>query len=220
MQRVCLRRMVRGRIPISTQIDQTHDESTLIMRAKSGQEDAVIQLMTRYASLIKATAGRYFLPGAEHDDVIQEGWIGFWSAIQHFDDRRHGYFSGFAKLCVSRQIVSAVVRATRAKHQVLNSAWSLDQPGRDGTSDVSWLDAIAAHHEPSPEVFIIDQETSAQLIQRLEDELTPLERMVFEARRHGKSYEEISRTVKRPRKTIDNALQRIRRKLKKTRKDL
>ncbi len=190
------------------------------MQAKSGKEDAVVQLMTRYASLIKATAGRYFLPGAEHDDVIQEGWIGFWSAIQHFDNRRHGYFAGFAKLCVSRQIVSAVVRATRAKHQILNSAWSLDQPGRDGTHDGFWMDMLPGNHEPSPEIFIADREASLQLIHKLKCELTPLERKVFEARRHGKSYEEISRTVNRPRKTIDNALQRIRRKLKKTRQDI
>ncbi len=190
------------------------------MQAKSGQEDAIVVLMARYASLIKATAGRYFLPGAEHEDVVQEGWIGFWNAIQHFDHRRHGYFSGFAKLCVSRQIVSAVVRATRAKHQILNSAWSLDQPGRDANSDGSWLDSLPGHHEPSPELFVTDQETSFQLIQTLKTELTPLESMVFDARRHGKTYEEISRYVKRPRKTIDNALQRIRRKLKKTRKGI
>jgi RNA polymerase sporulation-specific sigma factor len=102
----------------------------------------------------------------------------------------------------------------------LTSAWSLDQPGRDANNDGSWLDSLPGNHEPSPELFVTDQETSFQLIQTLKNELTPLERLVFDARRRGKSYDEISRTVKRPRKTIDNALQRIRRKLKKTRKGI
>nr|WP_255398126.1 sigma-70 family RNA polymerase sigma factor [Sulfobacillus sp. hq2] len=182
-------------------------------RAKDGQEEAIAQLMSRYASLIKATASRYFLPGAEPEDVIQEGWIGFWRAIQHFDDERHGYFAGFAKLCVSRQIVSAVVGATRAKHQILNGAWSLDQPLHDNT----WWDVLAAHPHPSPEADVIDREASQQLVDELGKKLSPLENAVFNARRQGKSYEEISQSVRRPRKTIDNALQRIRRKLKITR---
>ncbi len=200
-------------ILISVQIDHKIDECLLISLAKDGQEEALAQLMARYASLIKSTAGRYFLPGAEHDDVMQEGWIGFWSAIQHFDDERHGYFSGFAKLCVSRQIVSAVVGATRAKHQILNGAWSLDQPVHEGV----WWDAVAESSHASPEAYVIDRECSRQLVHDLGKSLTPLEQKVFNARRQGKSYEEISLAVQRPRKTIDNALQRIRRKLKKTR---
>jgi RNA polymerase sporulation-specific sigma factor len=207
---------IEEEIPISVQNDCQHDECTLIIRAKNGHEEALSQLMARYASLIKATANRYFLPGAEHDDVVQEGWIGFWSAIQHFDDRRHGYFSGFAKLCVM-QIVSAVVRATRSKHQILNSAWSLDQPAPEGLADGSWLDAMPCRQEPSPETYIVDRESSKQLVQELTKELTPLEQKVFNARRQGKSYEEIGVAVDRPPKTIDNALQRIRRKLKITR---
>ncbi len=215
----CLQRDTIGEeILISIRNDYKHEEHTLITRAKNGHEDALTQLMTQYASLIKATANRYFLPGAEHEDVVQEGWIGFWSAVQHFDGRRHGYFSGFAKLCVSRQIVSAVVKATRSKHQILNSAWSLDQPAHDGLADGAWLDAMPCRQEPSPESYVIDRESSRQIVQELSKKLTPLERKVFNGRQQGKSYEEIGSAVECSPKTIDNALQRIRRKLKITRR--
>ncbi|MCY0881115.1 MAG: sigma-70 family RNA polymerase sigma factor [Firmicutes bacterium] len=190
------------------------DEQALIADARRGDSEAINTLMKQYSFLVKSVAMHYFVPGGDADDVLQEGWIGLWKAIQNFDDSRHGYFSAFAKLCVSRQIVTAVVRATRTKHQVLNSAWSLDQPARPGHPDSpSLVDILAIIPEGHPENIILEQESTEWLTDFLAKRLTSLEWKVFLLRQRGYSYDSISQEVRRPRKTIDNALQRIRRKL-------
>ena len=178
-----------------------------------GNADALDYLITKYRLFVKAKARTYFLIGADKEDIIQEGMIGLYKAVRDFRGDKLSSFKAFAELCITRQIITAIKTATRQKHMPLNSYISLDKPVYDEESDRTLLDMITSEVSESPEDVIILQEEYAQLEAKMNEVLSELERQVLARYLDGQSYNEISEQLNRHVKSIDNALQRVKRKL-------
>ena len=178
-----------------------------------GNADALDYLITKYRLFVKAKARTYFLIGADKEDIIQEGMIGLYKAVRDFRGDKLSSFKAFAELCITRQIITAIKTATRQKHMPLNSYISLDKPIYDEESDRTLLDMITSDVSESPEDLIILQEEYAQLEAKMNEVLSELERQVLARYLDGQSYNEISEQLNRHVKSIDNALQRVKRKL-------
>lgn len=178
-----------------------------------GNADALDYLITKYRLFVKAKARTYFLIGADKEDIIQEGMIGLYKAVRDFRGDKLSSFKAFAELCITRQIITAIKTATRQKHMPLNSYISLDKPIYDEESDRTLLDMITSDASESPEDLIILQEEYAQLEAKMNEVLSELERQVLARYLDGQSYNEISEQLNRHVKSIDNALQRVKRKL-------
>ena len=178
-----------------------------------GNADALDYLITKYRLFVKAKARTYFLIGADKEDIIQEGMIGLYKAVRDFRGDKLSSFKAFAELCITRQIITAIKTATRQKHMPLNSYISLDKPVYDEESDRTLLDMITSEVSESPEDVIILQEEYAQLEAKMNEVLSELERQVLARYLDGQSYHEISEQLNRHVKSIDNALQRVKRKL-------
>lgn len=178
-----------------------------------GNADALDFLITKYRLFVKAKARTYFLIGADKEDIIQEGMIGLYKAIRDFRGDKLASFKAFAELCITRQIITAIKTATRQKHMPLNSYISLDKPVYDEESDRTLLDMITNEVSESPEELIILQEEYKQLEAKMNEVLSELEKKVLALYLDGQSYNEISEELNRHVKSIDNALQRVKRKL-------
>ena len=164
---------------------------------------------------MRAKARSYFLIGADREDIIQEGMIGFYKAIRDFRNDKLSSFRAFAELCVTRQIITAIKTATRQKHIPLNSYVSLNKPIYDEESDRTLLDVLSGAQASDPEELVISREEFAEIEKRMEEILSGLEWQVLMSYLDGKSYQEIARELHRHVKSIDNALQRVKRKLEK-----
>ncbi|MGH9150002.1 MAG: RNA polymerase sporulation sigma factor SigH [Acidimicrobiales bacterium] len=192
--------------------DLSDDE--LAERFQGGDEAAVTVLVSRYRRLARTKARGYFLAGADADDVEQEGLIGLYKAARDFRPAHQASFRGFAEICVTRQVLTAVKSATRNKHRPLNQYVSISAgaAGRDGAGYAA-DDLLAGHHAPDPAERVVSDEAIAHLRARMDHALSPLEVGVLSLYLDGRSYEEIGRHLGRHPKSIDNALQRIKRKL-------
>ncbi len=157
----------------------------------------------------------YFLIGADREDIIQEGMIGFYKAIRDFRNDKLSSFRAFAELCVTRQIITAIKTATRQKHIPLNSYISLNKPIYDEDSDRTLMDVLSGGKISDPEELVISREEFADIEKKMEDILSDLEWRVLMSYLDGKSYQEIAADLGRHVKSIDNALQRVKRKLEK-----
>lgn len=188
-------------------------DEELVIYSKAGHSIATEHLMTRYRHLVENKARSYFLAGADHEDVVQEGMIGLYKAIRDFRVDRLARFRAFADLCVTRQIITAVKTATRQKHVPLNGYVSLHGPIMDSDGDGSLLDCIADEKAPDPEARFIDLREQCALHEKVEDALSDLESQVLHFYLQGKSYREMSRALHCRTKCIDNALQRVKRKI-------
>lgn len=188
----------------------THNQIAVL--AKSGDEYATEFLIEKYENLVRLKAKSYFLVGADKEDVIQEGLIGLYKAIRDFNGESS--FSTFAELCITRQIITAVKTATRQKHIPLNHYVSLDKPIYDEDSDVTMLDVLPSKLSDPQEIFI-SHELSNDLKERLMEDLSDLEAGVFLGYLEGKSYQEMAQELNTHVKSIDNALQRVKRKIEK-----
>ncbi|CAN5807326.1 RNA polymerase sporulation sigma factor SigH [soil metagenome] len=178
----------------------------------AGDDDALGALLQRYRPVVRAKARSYFVAGADREDVVQEGMIGLCKAIRDFDVTQRTSFRGFAELCITRQIITAVKSATRHKHTPLNLSVSLHTPvlGDDGDHDL--IDQLVADAtDPADEV--VSSAELAQLEQHCAEVLSALETEVLQRYVEGQSYAEIAVALERHVKSIDNALQRIKRKL-------
>ena len=198
----------------SIALDELEDND-LVQRVRDGEDQAVDVLLSRYRNFARSKARSYFLAGSEKEDVVQEGMIGLFKAIRDFDLAQDTPFRAFAELCISRQILTAIKTANRQKHQPLNSSISLDAPAYgDDDSDRSIGDHLVAQSVASDPVEMV---ISAQEIEAIRDSmsesLTQLEGDVLRLYMDGKSYEEIAGALGNHVKSIDNALQRIKRKL-------
>jgi RNA polymerase sporulation-specific sigma factor len=192
-------------------IDEDHQ---LVERVRGGDDRALTTLLARYRNFARSKARSYFLAGSDKEDVVQEGMIGLFKAIRDFDLAQETPFRAFAELCISRQILTAIKTANRQKHQPLNSSVSLDAPAyRDGNSDQSVADNLKASHLSDPIELVISAEEVEALKDTMRDNLTDLEGDVLRLYMDGKSYEEIATVLGNHVKSIDNALQRIKRKL-------
>ena len=194
--------------------DITPDEE-LVEDARSGNTMALEYLINKYKSFVRAKARTYFLIGADREDIIQEGMIGLYKAIRDFREDKLSSFRAFAELCITRQIITAIKTATRQKHIPLNSYVSLNKPIFDEESDRTLMDIISEESISDPEEMIINREEFAGIELKMEEILSNLEMEVLSLYLQGKSYQEISEELNRHVKSIDNALQRVKRKLEK-----
>lgn len=198
--------------------NERYEEMTdeqVVQLAQAGEEPALVYLLNKYKNFVRSKARSYFLIGADHEDIVQEGMIGLFKAIRDYREDRLSSFRAFAELCITRQIITAIKTATRQKHIPLNSYVSLNKPIYDEESDRTLLDVITEGYLANPEDVLINREDMSLIEVRIAQSLSPLERQVLAKYLQGKSYQEISRDMKRQIKSIDNALQRVKRKLAK-----
>ncbi|MFA7466723.1 MAG: RNA polymerase sporulation sigma factor SigH [Desulfotomaculaceae bacterium] len=181
--------------------------------AREGDDVALEYLINKYRNFVRAKARSYFLIGADREDIIQEGMIGLYKAIRDFRMDKLSSFRAFAELCITRQIITAIKTATRQKHIPLNSYVSLNKPIYDEDSDRTLLDVISGSKISDPEELIISREEFDDIEEKMGEILSSLEWKVLMSYLEGKSYQEIAEDLKRHVKSIDNALQRVKRKL-------
>jgi len=209
---VQLKLNARAEVPdiYSTMLDED-----VIEDARTGDNKALEYLINKYKSFVRAKARTYFLIGADREDIIQEGMIGLYKAIRDFRGDKLSSFRAFAELCITRQIITAIKTATRQKHIPLNSYVSLNKPIFDEESDRTLLDIISEETVSDPEEMIINREEFTGIEVKMGEILSGLEWEVLSLYLQGKSYQEIAEELDRHVKSIDNALQRVKRKLEK-----
>jgi RNA polymerase sporulation-specific sigma factor len=188
-------------------------DEDLVETAKNGDDRASEFLINKYRNFVRVKAKAYFLIGADREDIIQEGMIGLYKAIRDFRRDKLSSFRAFAELCITRQIITAIKTATRQKHIPLNSYISLNKPIYDDDSERTLLDVIGGMKVSDPEELVINEESSARMRARIRRNLSELEHRVLSAYLEGKSYQEMANELHRHVKSIDNALQRVKRKL-------
>ena len=183
--------------------------------AQQGDDAAVEFLLEKYKYFVRSKARSYFLIGADHEDIVQEGMIGLYKAVRDFREDRSSSFRAFAELCTTRQIITAIKTATRQKHIPLNNYISLNRPVYDDESDRTLMDTLSEGEMANPEDMYISREDLRVIEGRIGKALSPLEKQVLSLYLEGKSYQQISEAIGRHPKCIDNALQRVKRKLTK-----
>jgi len=193
----------------------TLSDEQLLDLIREGDDKALEYLINKYKNFVRANARTYFLVGADREDIIQEGMIGLYKAIRDYKGDKLLSFRGFAEICIRRQIITAVKTATRQKHIPLNSYISLNKPVFDDESDRTLMDIIGEDVISDPEEMIINREEFAGIEEKMAEILSRLEWEVLSLYLQGKSYQEISEELTRHVKSIDNALQRVKRKLEK-----
>ena len=190
-------------------------DEDLVQRARDGSDAAVETLLHRYRHYARAKARTYFLAGADREDIVQEGMIGLFKAVRDYRDDRNSAFRAFAELCITRQIITAIKTATRQKHIPLNSYVSLNrQTNADDDDDGRSLgDILVSAEVLDPADLLISAEEIAAIKDSMSKVLSRLETEVLQLYMDGKSYQDIAQMLGRHVKSIDNALQRIKRKL-------
>ncbi|WP_373894580.1 RNA polymerase sporulation sigma factor SigH [Virgibacillus natechei] len=189
------------------------DDDGVLKLIHQGNSHALDFLIHKYRSFVWAKAHTYFIIGADKEDITQEGMIGLYKAIRDYDGDKLSSFKAFAELCVTRQIITAIKTATRQKHIPLNSYVSLDKPIYDEESDRTLMDVLAESGAVDPQELLINREKLGDMEFKLSELLSEFERDVLHLYLDGQSYQEISVTLKRHVKSVDNALQRVKRKL-------
>ena len=190
-------------------------DEEIVAQAQASDDAALEYLLNKYKNFVRSRARSYFLIGADHEDIVQEGMIGLYKAIRDYRSDRQASFRAFAELCVTRQIITAVKTATRQKHIPLNSYVSLNKPIFDDEADRTLMDVLSEEVMSNPEEMLITREDISLIEGRIGDMLSPLEKQVLLRYLDGKSYQDISEEIGRHVKSIDNALQRVKRKLQK-----
>jgi RNA polymerase sporulation-specific sigma factor len=189
-------------------------DEDLVEVARAGNDQAIDLLLHRYRHYARAKARTYFLAGADKEDIVQEGMIGLYKAIRDFQKDKNTAFRAFAELCMTRQIITAIKTATRQKHQPLNSYVSLNKPASDDDDDDRSIgDAITTKAVVDPAELVVSAEELENIKASVGKVLSPLETEVLQLYMDGKSYQQIADMLGRHVKSIDNALQRIKRKL-------
>ncbi len=192
---------------------EIRSDEDIVMEAKDGDIIALEFLINKYKNFVKAKARSYFLIGADREDIVQEGMIGLYKAIRDFRGDKLSSFRAFAELCITRQIITAIKTATRQKHIPLNSYVSLNKPIYDEDSDRTLLDILSGTKITDPEELMINREEYNDIEFKMGEILSELEWKVLTLYLEGKSYQEIAVDLNRHVKSIDNALQRVKRKL-------
>lgn len=194
-----------------------YSDEELIVRLRDGESSITEYLMNKYKNLVRSKAKSMYILGADGDDLIQEGMIGLFKALRDYDSGRDASFLTFADLCVSRQMYTAVQASRRQKHIPLNTYISLY-----GNVNTDWegeqeelVNVLTAHAGQSPEEVVIDRENVIQLEKAIERELSSFEKQVLDLYLTGMGYQQIAKVLGKDDKSTDNALQRIKSKLKK-----
>src|ERR1700693_1350342 len=191
------------------------EELQLVLKARNGDSVAMDQLMRRYTGFVRLKASSYFLAGGDAEDLIQEGLIGLYKAVRDFRHDKETSFRSFAELCVTRQIITAIKTATRFKHSPLNTyvSFSNTPAGQDSDSDVTLGDALPGPSVDDPSICVISTEELQSLVFSLGTGLSKLEADALKLYLEGESYETMAERLGCDTKTIDNALQRVKRKV-------
>ena len=196
----------------------TMPDEKLVIIAQEGDSEATEYIIDKYKNLVKSKARTYFLIGADKEDIVQEGMIGLFKAIRDFKEERLCSFKAFAEVCVTRQIITAIKTATRQKHIPLNSYISLNKPIYDDENEQTLLDTIVENKNFDPEEIMITKESFSNIEEQIEKSYDLKESFrvfVLSLYLEGKSYSEIGNLLSKSEKSIDNALQRIKRKVSK-----
>ncbi|WHY59069.1 RNA polymerase sporulation sigma factor SigH [Peribacillus simplex] len=192
----------------------THMEDVMLVgKIHNGDEDALDFLIKKYRCVVQANALKYFLTGGDKEDVFQEGMIGLYKAIRDYKNCKKSSFRSFAELCITRQIITAVKAAIRQKHSPLNNYVSLYMPIYQGESEQGLIDLIPEQRQNDPVTILIKSEEICDIELILTEVLSELESSVVDLYLEGKTYFEIAKELNVQKKTIDNALQRVKRKL-------
>ena len=202
--------------PVRTpeKIQREADDLRLVIRARNGDGAALDALMRRYAGFVRLKASSYFIAGGESDDLIQEGLIGLYKAVRDFRSDKETSFRSFAELCITRQIITAIKAATRFKHAALNTYVSFSQsPAGQEDGDCTVGDALPGPTVDDPVVCVISTEELQSLVFSLGTGLSKLEADTLRLYLEGNSYEQMAEELGCDTKTIDNALQRVKRKV-------
>ncbi len=198
---------------------EQYSDEELILRLRDGEEHITDYIMDKYKNLVKNKAKSMYILGADNDDLIQEGMIGLFKAVRDYDSGRDASFFTFADLCISRQMYTAVQASGRQKHAPLNTYISLyshvTSEGEMGSEEAQLLSVLASKSELSPEEMLIDRENVENLEKTIERELSSFEKQVLDLYITGMSYVQIAKVLGKDEKSADNALQRIKGKLKK-----
>ena len=196
----------------------TYSDEEIIETVREGEASGIDELLERYKNVVRSIASTMYLIGGENEDLIQEGMIGLFKAVQEYDPGRDASFGTFARLCITRHIYSAVKASGRKRHIPLNTYVSLYEEKNDddeGGRTVEVQDMLRASDATEPEQVVLSNEKSEELERAIEQELSPLERNVLELYVTGMSYSDIADVLGKNEKAMDNAIQRIRGKLKK-----
>ena len=190
-------------------------DEELVLMAQNGDDAAQEYLLDKYKSLVRAKSRAYFLIGADSEDIIQEGMIGLYKAVRDYNEEKNASFRSFAELCVNRQMITAIKAATRQKHQPLNSYVSLNKPVYEEESEQTYMDFLQSDSSAllNPETLLIGQENKHFLEDQMVKNLSSFETRVLVLYLQGRSYFEIAHVLDKPEKSIDNALQRVKKKL-------
>lgn len=190
-------------------------EEDVVLMAQAGDEAASEYIISKYRTLAKTKSHIYFIAGGDPDDVIQEGMIGIFKAIRDFDPGRDAGFRTFAELCINRQIVTAIKAANRQKYKILNESVSIDyrEPGSDGDDAGSLSDSMKSGEDTNPESMTLMREVVSYLKANGENIFSPMENLVWNETLKGKTYMEIAREYGKTPKAVDNALQRVKKKV-------
>ena len=195
--------------------DEADVDDNMVFRAKAGDEKSLNHILKKYRNFVRAKAKPFFIVGADKEDILQEGMIGLFKAIRDYDEEKTVSFRAFAELCVTRQIITAVKAATRQKHIPLNSYISLNKPMSEEDPDKTLMDMMKNSHISDPEQLIISKEEMKLIEEKTKEMLSEFETRVLSLYLKGYSYNEISEKLCKHPKSVDNALQRIKRKFEK-----
>lgn len=201
------------------QYEQISDEE-IILRYRDGEESAIGFIMDKYKNLVRKKAGSMFILGGDREDLIQEGMIGLFKAVRDYDIGRDVNFFTFADLCISRQMYTAVQASNRKKHMPLNTYISfygqyLHSSLEEDDNSPQLVNSLPSKQDKNPEDMVIEQETMERIEQAIARELSDFEKQVFELHLTGMTYTEIAKVLGRDEKSTDNALQRMKSKIKK-----
>ena len=193
-------------------------DEELILMYRDGAEEAAGFIMNKYKNLVRKKAGSMYILGADREDLIQEGMIGLFKAVRDYDMGRDVNFYTFADLCISRQMYTAVQNSNRQKHLPLNtyiSIYSQAMTTEEGSEEYALMNTLTAQKEANPEEMVIEQENVEQIENAILKELSEFEKQVFELHLTGMTYTEIAKVLGRDEKSTDNALQRMKTKIRK-----
>ncbi len=188
-------------------------DEEIISLVRTGDLMAQEYVMNKYKTLVKSRARAYFLIGADREDIIQEGMIGLYKAVRDYQSDKNASFKSFAELCINRQMITAIKTAGRQKHIPLNSSLSLNRPVFDEQEDQTYMDLLESIEVTSPEALFIGQEDKNFIEEHIATALSKFENKVLSLYLQGRTYAEIAMITEKPEKSIDNALQRVKKKI-------
>ena len=197
-------------------MENQEEEYKLLLEIRAQNSEALDKLMQKYRNFVCMKSRSYYMTGGDREDIIQEGMIGLYKAVRDYDLDKKTSFKSFADLCITRQIITAIKSSMRQKHIPLNSYISLDRPMFDDESDFALIDVLPETKIKNPEQMLIHQEDFQWIELKIRQELSDLEKNALTLYLDGQTYQQISSILNRHVKSIDNALQRVKKKLEKT----